>query len=186
MLIGTTLATSGVPVQSTPAINSNEIVSDVALVSESNIDAPAKALDAAKKAASNRTALAATVSTAPKAVAGTKVSASLITNVPGSSHLDAWINGLIQKESSGQTNIKILDTNNRYSYGCLQFQMPTFIAYGKRYGFISGTEANLESLIMSCSLQKAIAKKMILDDSDNWRHWYHSVYTRGLGLPPIN
>lgn len=180
MLISTAISTSAVPIQSTtPMSVNNGIVNTVELTAEANIDAPIKTAKAAEKIAVAKPQQAQSTQASNAALAKAAL-------VSGSTKLDAWIDGLIQKESSGKTNIKILDTNNRYSYGCLQFQMPTFIAYGKKYGIISGTEANLESLIMSCSLQRAIAKKMILDDSDNWRHWYHSVYTRGLGLPPLN
>jgi hypothetical protein len=40
--------------------------------------------------------------------------------------------------------------------------------------------------IYDCDLQKSIAKKMIEEDADNWRHWYTSVMTRKLGTPPVS
>lgn len=173
MLIGTAVSTSvlpAAPVQPA-AVNSYEIVSDASLKAEANIDVPAKSGAMSRVAVVSETTLAKPV---------------FMVKTTVTDKLDAWLNGLIQKESSGRTNIKILDVNNRYSYGCLQFQKPTFIAYGRKYGFVSGEEANLESLLMSCSLQKAIARKMILDDASNWRHWYTSVAVKNLGLPPVD
>jgi hypothetical protein len=99
--------------------------------------------------------------------------------------LDAWLQKLIQKESEGREHIKILDHNNRYSYGCLQFQMETFRAYARRYDLLPHTEdSELENVIYDCELQKTMARKMIEEDYGNWRNWYTSVAVRKLGLPP--
>ena len=85
--------------------------------------------------------------------------------------MDAWLQKLIQKESEGREHIKILDHNNQYSYGCLQFQMATFRSYIRKYKLLANTEdAELEN--------------MIYDDYSNWRNWYTSVSVRNLGLPP--
>lgn len=97
--------------------------------------------------------------------------------------LDSWIKKLVYLESEGKNNIKVLDSNGLYSFGCLQFQMGTFRGFGLKYGLISGDD-DLYSVIYDCSLQKQIAKKMIEDNPGNWRHWYNSVKTKGLGLPP--
>ena len=70
-----------------------------------------------------------------------------------------------------------MDTNNRYSYACLQFQEATFNSYSKRYG--------LEGDIYTCADQKIVARKMIEENPNNWRHWYTSVAKRGLGKPPV-
>lgn len=100
--------------------------------------------------------------------------------------LDAWINSLVTKESEGKSHIKILDHNDRYSYGCLQFQMETFEAYVKRYELLPNTEdSELENMIYDCDFQKLLTRKMIEEDPENWRHWYTSVAKRGLGLPPV-
>ena len=99
--------------------------------------------------------------------------------------MDIWLQKLIHKESEGREHIKILDHNNQYSYGCLQFQMATFRSYVRKYKLLSNTEdAELENMIYDCEFQKTLARKMIEDDYSNWRNWYTSVSIRNLGLPP--
>lgn len=90
--------------------------------------------------------------------------------------LDAWIDRLIQYESNGDTGLKFLDSNGKYSYSCLQFQESTFKSESARY--------NVEGQIMDCEVQKKIARAMIEDDWNNWRHWYTSVKVRNMGYPP--
>lgn len=103
--------------------------------------------------------------------------------------LDVWLNKLIQVESGGKADIKVLDSNNRYSYGVLQFQMATFKGYVKQYNLLPYAEdREIENSIYDCDLQKALAKRMIQEDYNNWKHWYNSVVgyqgRKGIGLPP--
>lgn len=98
--------------------------------------------------------------------------------------LDLWIDGLIELESRGEEKIKILDVNGYYSYGCLQFQMATFIRFGVKYGLLTQSD-NPRQLIYSCDFQKEIAKAMIRENRSNWRHWFTSVKIRKLGPPPV-
>ncbi|TSC60193.1 MAG: hypothetical protein LiPW15_71 [Parcubacteria group bacterium LiPW_15] len=99
--------------------------------------------------------------------------------------MDSWLQKLAHKESEGREHIKILDHNNQYSYGCLQFQMATFRSYIRKYDLLENTEdAELENMIYDCDFQKVLARKMIEDDYSNWRNWYTSVSVRNLGLPP--
>lgn len=168
MLIGTAISTSAMPaVPQSSTVQTYEVVSGTALKAANAVSLPSKA------AVNVQTTLA-----VPKFVFASADGAQ--------NQLDAWLDGLVQKESNGRTDLKILDVNGHYSYGCLQFQMPTFIAYGRKYGIISGAENNLSALIMNCRTQKTIAKKMILDNPANWRHWYTSVAVKSLGLPPVN
>lgn len=100
--------------------------------------------------------------------------------------LNHWIDGLISKESEGKEHVKILDSNNKYSYGCLQFQLDTFREFSQRYKLFPDVEmGEYENLIYDCNLQKKLAKEMIKENHDNWRHWYTSVKVKGLGEPPI-
>lgn len=100
--------------------------------------------------------------------------------------LDRWIDKLVEYESHGRTQIKILDHNGYYSYGCLQFQMPTFKAYVERYGLLPEAEdSELQNMIYDCDFQKSLTKRMIQEDSANWQHWYTSVAIKGLGEPPL-
>jgi hypothetical protein len=96
--------------------------------------------------------------------------------------LKAWIEDLKEVESQNREEIKILDTNGRYSYGCLQFQEWTFRRYGEEYGLIDPDLDNVEDVIYDCKLQQKITMLMILDDHSNWKHWRNSV--RKIGMPP--
>lgn len=93
--------------------------------------------------------------------------------------LDIWIEKLVLKESGGNERIEIIDVNGKYSRGCLQFQDETFINYSKLYFGQSNY-----GRILDCGYQKELARKMLEDNYGHWKHWYHSVITRGLGLPP--
>ena len=98
---------------------------------------------------------------------------------------ESWINELVQKESEGRADIKILDSNGRYSYSCLQFQEQTFRFYVERYNLLPGVEyAEVMNWIYDCEFQKLIALKMLEEDHNNYLHWRTSVLKRGLGLPP--
>lgn len=99
------------------------------------------------------------------------------------SDIDVWLAKLIFQESSGKHNIKVLDVNNKYSYGCLQFQEGTFRSYGLKYGLIS-KDTPTESRIYDCELQKQIAKLMLAENYSNWRAWFTSVKKPSVGLPP--
>ena len=90
--------------------------------------------------------------------------------------LDVWIDKLVQVESGGRADIKILDSNNRYSYGCLQFQMETFRRNVRHFGLILNAEdGELENWIYDCPFQKALAKMMILEDPRAISNWQNSL-----------
>lgn len=100
------------------------------------------------------------------------------TNVLGSKDsLDTWLIALGEKESGNKAHIKHLDSDGNYAYGCLQFHMGTWLSYGKSQG------ATVEN-IYNCNLQRAVARKMILDKYTNWKHWKYTVLHKGIGLPP--
>jgi hypothetical protein len=88
---------------------------------------------------------------------------------------DDWLADLEHCESSGREDIVILDTNNRYSYSCLQFQERTFNHYTARYGFEDYD-------IMNCEHQKDVANEMLKENYNNWRHWFNCS-TKKIGLP---
>jgi len=97
--------------------------------------------------------------------------------------IDIWLAKLAFQESAGKHDIKVLDVNGKYSYGCLQFQEGTFRKYGVKYGLITPSTP-VESKIYDCELQKKIAKLMLAEDYSNWRAWYTSSRTKSVGLPP--
>jgi hypothetical protein len=71
-----------------------------------------------------------------------------------------WIDALAQCESMGSTTIKVLDTNGKYSYGLLQFQMGTWLKYG-------GTKQNIYDGVLQTKIARGI-----LDDG-GWGNWYN-------------
>jgi hypothetical protein len=97
--------------------------------------------------------------------------------------IDIWLAKLAFQESAGKHNIKVLDVNGKYSYGCLQFQEGTFRNYALKYGFISRSTPT-ESRIYDCDLQKKLAKLMLAENYSNWRAWYTSAKKSSVGLPP--
>lgn len=90
--------------------------------------------------------------------------------------LDIWIEKLRYAESQGNDAVIILDSNKKYSYGCLQFQRATFDQYSKKFGIYGD--------IMDCGTQKELARAMLTYDRNAWRHWYHSTTTK-VGKPPV-
>jgi len=83
-------------------------------------------------------------------------------------------------ESGGRPNIKILDSNNKYSYGSFMFQMDTWLKYGKQYQLIPNdiSPAQAEKDIFDYETQKKIANRMLIDKlGDNWRHCYNAIHT---------
>ena len=91
--------------------------------------------------------------------------------------LEQWLDRLQNDESGKNPLLVILDTNNKYSYGCLQFQAGTWAPYSKKY--------NVDSEIMDCKAQRYVAKQMIKDDYSAWRNWFTSVTTKTAGKPPV-
>ena len=68
--------------------------------------------------------------------------------------MDIWLDKLAYKESGNNPNLKVLDVNGKYSYGCLQFQEGTFRTYAIKYGLITPSTPT-DSVIYNCSLQEA-------------------------------
>ncbi len=90
--------------------------------------------------------------------------------------MNAWLDRLEADESGGNHLKVILDSNNKYSYGCLMFQMQTFMSMSKKY--------NLSGEMMDCKLQRALTKAAIKDDYKNWTNWRNSVTKKTAGYPP--
>ena len=93
-----------------------------------------------------------------------------------------WLAKLETQESSGSTTVRILDTNKKFSTGCLQFQDETFLIQGKKYKLIPESLEKAEPLIYNCELQYKIAHKMLLDGGEG--HWFNSVKKLQLGKYP--
>lgn len=81
---------------------------------------------------------------------------------------------------------KRLDSNKKFSYGCLQFQSATWREMVRRHDPNSKgkTDAEIHSRIYECPYQKKIAGAMFTEDKVKAaNHWYTSIYKKGLGLP---
>ncbi len=120
------------------------------------------------------------------ATSGIQNGSSTVLAVPQPSKLDVWLDTLALKESGGRADIRILDTDGNYAYGCLQFHMATFKAYTQRYGLESATTtAGWLAKLYNCPLQKKVAKRMIQENYTNWHAWGYTVRYK-TGLPPID
>jgi hypothetical protein len=103
--------------------------------------------------------------------------------IPEKDALDKWMTLLAEAESGGDPTLKILDTNRKYSYGCLQFQFHTFRQYARQYSLFEGLEdRDLRREIYNCESQIRLATQMIEEDYANWRHWRNTV--KKIGMPP--
>lgn len=83
-------------------------------------------------------------------------------------------------------NFKRLDSNGKFSYGCLQFQLRTFISMARRYNIASKEETDVDIVrhIYECDYQKRIASSMFAENEVKAsNHWYTTIYKKGLGLP---
>jgi hypothetical protein len=75
-------------------------------------------------------------------------------------------------------DVTIVDSNNKLSYGYWQFQMGTWLAYGKQFG---ATRANVHSFV----LQEEVAESMFDQGlGNNWLHCNKQV-TAKYGPYPI-
>ncbi len=100
--------------------------------------------------------------------------------------LDLWIEDLVRYECRDcPPGYKRMVTNKKYSYGCLQFQLRTFIYQYKKYK-ADLSDIEIVKQINSCDVQKEIARAMFEDNAKRAsNHWYTSIYKRGLGLPSV-
>ena len=89
----------------------------------------------------------------------------------------AKIDRLAECESSNRWNIKVLDTNNRYSYGGLQFQKETFLRANRKYKVLPDLEdGEFENAIYDEWTQRELAYHILEDGgSSNWKICYASL-----------
>lgn len=100
--------------------------------------------------------------------------------------LDLWIEKLVDLESQGRADIKVLDVNGRWSMGCLQYQQATWDSYKPLIAqILPPGETITEKTIYNCSVQKRLTKLILSENPKKWTMWYTSVKVKGLGLPPI-
>lgn len=88
--------------------------------------------------------------------------------------LDLYIERLAYAESGGRENIQIIDSNGKWSRGCLQFQDDTWKRYSAKYG--------IKADIMDCPAQKRLARAILLEPG-GFRNWLTSAHR--IGLPPV-
>lgn len=83
---------------------------------------------------------------------------------------------------------KRVDSNKKFSYGCLQFQSATWREMVRRHDPDSKgkTDTEIHSRIYECEYQKKIAGAMFQENKVKASyHWYTTIYKKGLGLPKI-
>ena len=116
-------------------------------------------------------------------IAAVALSILIVPFIVSASDKDDWIEKLSMCESRGRSHITILDSNNKYSYGELQFQLDTFIYYGKKYEILPKEFTRKESLLLihNSGVQKAIAREMLDDGLSG--HWLNCV--RKIGKYPL-
>jgi len=88
---------------------------------------------------------------------------------------DIYLARLMDCESSGSSTIKIVDSNNYYSYGAFQFQLGTWIGESEKYNL-----GYSKKDIFDWQKQKFLAHLMLLDGGR--KHWYNC--TKKLGDYP--
>lgn len=95
---------------------------------------------------------------------------------------DLWLASLEWCESRGNPNVKVLDSNDKYSYGAFQFQMQTFLWQGKKHGLVatSTTEKQGKTLIYDYGLQRQLVAIMVSNGLEY--HWKNC--TRKIGPYP--
>jgi hypothetical protein len=76
----------------------------------------------------------------------------------------AWLDALEKCESTGSTTVRVLDSNDRYSYGILQFQAATWLSYSAQFG------TSMEN-IYDKDLQETVAFHVL--DNGGWSNWYN-------------
>jgi hypothetical protein len=107
-----------------------------------------------------------------------------------SDDLTKWIDELEKYECRNcPVGYSRIDSNNLRSFSCLQFQLPTFKQYYKKYypeSVKNMEEEDWLNQIYDCDMQKELTYKMLNDKWGNWTHWKYSILVRGLEKPPKN
>lgn len=100
--------------------------------------------------------------------------------------MELWLDRLEDHECRDcGSKYRRVDSNGYYSYGCLQFQKATFDEMWRRYRPFEVRDVDSDQ-IYSCEIQRQLARSLFeAEGTKAARHWYHSIYTRGLGLPPL-
>lgn len=89
-----------------------------------------------------------------------------------------WMDSLSSCESEGSTTIRILDTNDHYSYGKYQYQMSTWLDYS----FLGATSSD----IYNGDLQDTITRYIL--DTNGYRGYWDicgAVVTKKYGAYPL-
>jgi len=77
---------------------------------------------------------------------------------------EIYLAKLMDCESSGSTTIKVLDTNNKFSFGAYQYQTQTWLSQSKLYG-LNYTEKD----IYNYPKQKYLTHLILSDGGES--HW---------------
>jgi len=95
--------------------------------------------------------------------------------------LDLWLDELAKKENCPIEGI--IDRNHKMSFGKFCFQFDTFKIYVRKYNLLPNTEdQELYNWISDNEFQRKLARMMLEEDINNWKHWQLS--TLKIGKPP--
>ena len=82
-------------------------------------------------------------------------------------------------ESNHNSNLKVLDSNNKYSYGAFQFQISTLTDE-----FPESSNAERIAIAKDYIHSKEVAKRMIFEEG-KWAKWYNSFKKMENGRCPL-
>ncbi len=95
--------------------------------------------------------------------------------------LSPLIDKLAMCESGGDPMALNPQDGGSRSSGVLQFKDSTFIHYAKRYQlFPNAEDAEILNFLNDAEYQKQLAKLMLDENPNNWRHWYNCSLKTGL------
>lgn len=87
-----------------------------------------------------------------------------------------WVHRMIQAESNNRSEIVVLDSNSKLSFGCAQFQEETFMWQVKKFNLLPGAEIQeYKNMIRDCSFQRLLARTMVEHNPANIDHWRNTV-----------
>ena len=90
--------------------------------------------------------------------------------------IEKTLDRLSRCESNNRDDIKILDSNKKYSYGRFMYQEETFKGFVKEYKLLPEAEdLEIMNFIYDGEFQRELTGMMLTKDRENWRHWYNCL-----------
>lgn len=113
----------------------------------------------------------------------TLIAGMLLSRAVQPSPVDAILNKLAACESGNRPYVRVLDSNNEYSYGILQFQEETWKSQIAHFGFVPYAEpAERMNFIYDKDLQFRVAKAMLMENWNARLNWKNCWRIKNLPL----